>query len=415
MVTLSTEFIIRDKPPIILGNSDWNRVPMWGLIARHREDGREVALDVNTTSTILMLGSQGAGKSYALGSIMEKFVVPIKGGNQLPKPGCALAFHYSQSQDYKPELTLANQPNTNPKEQGMLDEWKILPVGIKEVIVITPKNLVDYRQKEYPHLKIVPLALHETEVSVGSYINLFGDAESTSFEMEVLLDLMEELRDNLSPERLINEIQNHKLLEERQKNLLLLKIRKASKYITKQSKIGELFKPGRLIIVDLRDEFLTKAMAFRIMLCILDVFQNAKADDGSIFPKILIADEAHEYANDPFLVENFVRLIRLMRHKSLTILIASQDPPSLDKRMKELASMTIMLNMETEAWVEDMAKAKMAIGKVPSSMFTGLESGQCMIWSRFATEGSFTKAPQPCVIGPRATMHGGFTKTAVAA
>jgi hypothetical protein len=76
--------------------------------------------------------------------------------------------------------------------------------------------------------------------------------------------------------------------------------------------------------------------------------------------------------------------------------------------------MTIMLNMETEEWVKDMARAKMAIQNVPASMFCGLESGQCWIWSRFATDPTFNKSPQPCVIGPRATMHGGFTKSAVA-
>ena len=402
------------KPPIILCNSDWNSVPQWGLLAQTCDaKAVRVGIDVNTTTCAIATGTQGAGKSYALKSILENYVMPIRGANELVVPGCALVFHQSQSQDYKPELTRMGEPNGNKRELEALAEWGITPTGAKEIVVLTPPKLVERRRAEFPTLQVEPLLINEQEASVESWLNLLGDASSSSPEIEVLLETMEDLRENLSMGALVERIVNNPLLEDAQKKFLQLKLKKATKFMTTGEGIMRHFRPGRVIIADLRDEFLSQTQAFRLLLVLLDVFQNARMDGGRLFPKILVADEAHEYANDAYLVRNFVRMVRLMRHKALTILIGSQDPMSIHATIKELSSLTIMLNSESDGWVKDMAAAKAPIGRVPTEFFCGLEPGECWIWSRFASHPEFTAKPQRCRIRPGASMHGGFTKVAV--
>lgn len=403
------------KPDVILGSQDFNNIPQWGRLAMATEErNRVVGLDLNTTLTSVMTGRQGAGKSYAVGSIVEMYTTQIPGINHLPKPGCAMIFHYSQSQDYKPEWTLMDRANSNPKEMEILQKlWGAEPIGAKEVVVVTPPALVEARKREFPTLQVFPLLLHEKEVGVDGYINLMGSAESTSLEMEVLLDIMEELRADLTPKSLLERISEHKFLTQAQKWVLHLKVRKATKFITDGDPIIRLFKPGRIVVVDLRDEFLYRSMAFRLMLCLLNVFQNAVDADGNKFPKILVADEAHEYATDPFLVEALVRLVRLMRHKALNILIASQDPPSLPAKIIELASLVFGLAMETAEWCRYLGECKTQFKRIDPEFFAELRAGECYVWSRVSTDPTFTTMPQRCQIRPRATMHGGFTKAAV--
>ena len=404
----------RNKPHVIVGNTDFDKAHMWTRLGRTvgGDRQREVGLDLNATTCGALLGDQGSGKSYNLGNIVEAFTTQIPGANFLPKPGCALVFHYSNSQDYKPEVTLMNRANENPKEIELLQKWGITPTGCKDVVVVCPQSQVAARRVEFPHLTIVPLLFHEEEVAVDSYINLMGDAASESFEIEVLMETMEELRDRLTVDNIEKAIAENKYLTEMQKNLLFLKIRKAKKFITTDQRIATVFRPGRVVVVDLRDEFMPKSTAFRLLLCLLNVFQNVTYG-GSIFPKVLVADEAHEYADDAFLCANLVRCVRLMRHKSLTILVASQDPPSLPRKLLELISWSIMLNMGTKKWVEYMADCKAPIGKVDASLFCGLPSGTGWLWGRNCSDPLFQDAPQKIIFRPRATMHGGFTKSAI--
>src|SRR5207247_8580260 len=91
--------------------------PQFGILGE--APGRKVALDLNQTHTISLFGVQGAGKSYTLGSIVEMACMPIPGVNVLPSPLAAVIFHYSPTQDYKPEFTSMVHPNPDP---GQIDQ-----------------------------------------------------------------------------------------------------------------------------------------------------------------------------------------------------------------------------------------------------------------------------------------------------
>ena len=54
-------------------------------------------------------------------------------------------------------------------------------------------------------------------------------------------------------------------------------------------------------------------------------------DDGEehTFNKLVVFDEAHKYIESPDLVAGLVEVVREMRHKGTSIMVASQDPPSV--------------------------------------------------------------------------------------
>jgi hypothetical protein len=59
--------------------------------------------------------------------------------------------------------------------------------------------------------------------------------------------------------------------------------------------------PGRLIIVDLRDEFIEKDEALGLFVVLLQIFSEATYEDHP-FNKLVVFDEAHKYIESPDLV-----------------------------------------------------------------------------------------------------------------
>src|SRR5262249_10212228 len=47
------------------------------------------------------------------------------------------------------------------------------------------------------------------------------------------------------------------------------------------------------------------------------------------FNKLVIFDEAHKYIDSPDLVGSLIEVVREMRHKGTSIMVASEDPPSV--------------------------------------------------------------------------------------
>jgi len=88
-----------------------------------------------------------------------------------------------------------------------------------------------------------------------------------------------------------------------------------------------VLRPGRLVIVDLRDELVEKDEALGLFVVLLQMFGEATYD-GRKFNKLVVFDEAHKYIDSPDLVAGLVEVVREMRHKGTSILVASQDPPS---------------------------------------------------------------------------------------
>lgn len=403
----------RPRYNIIFG-SDSTDSPQYGILGKTIGDrARTVALDLNATNTIAMFGNQGSGKSYSLGNIIEMGSQRLPHLNCLPKPACTIVFHYSRSPDYRPEWLTMRHPNINEDDlEALSSEYSAAPQGVEDLIVLTPAQVLDRCREEFPGVEVHPLVFGPDEVSIESWRNLMSSTASDSSETEVLMDIMSEYRHELSVARLMGLVEADELLSEEQKKRCKLALRKAGLFIQEGASIARFIKPGRIIVVDMRDEFLTKSLAFKVFLVLLQVASGV-LHEGVRFPKFLVADELHNYVKDPFLIERLVELIRLMRHKAMTILLASQDPIRLDEVIIELASMLILLGMDSPKWLAHIKSVKSTLENVHMHNLVELEAGQAYVWCRKCSEQQYTREAALMQLRRRATMHGGGTKTAV--
>src|SRR5258707_8335087 len=109
----------------------------------------------------------------------------------------------------------------------------------------------------------------------------------------------------------------------------------AEPYIDDARRLGNLLRPGRTVIVDLRDEWIEKDEALGLFVVMLRIFAATKFEARD-FNKLVVFDEAHKYITESDLIGQVVETIREMRHQATSVVIASQDPLSVPRAVIEL-------------------------------------------------------------------------------
>jgi DNA phosphorothioation-dependent restriction protein DptH len=152
-----------------------------------------------------------------------------------------------------------------------------------------------------------------------------GAIGSQSMYMRQINLIMRGLRDNLTLYALRSGIDNS-VLSDPLKELAQTRLLFASEYIDDKQRLQDLVRPGRLIIVDLRDEYIEKDEALGLFVVMLQIFSEA-IYQGSPFNKLVVFDEAHKYIENGDLVSGLVEVVREMRHKGTSIMVAVPRQP----------------------------------------------------------------------------------------
>ena len=223
--------------------------------------------------------------------------------------------------------------------------------------------------------------------------------------------LMRELRHDLCLEGLRRGIQQS-ALPDHIKDLATMRLDLAASYIDDSQRLGEILRPGRMIIVDLRDEFIEKDEALGLFVVLLQLFADTKYE-GKNFNKLVVFDEAHKYIDSPDLVAGLVEVVREMRHKGTSILVASQDPPSVPVSLMELSTQIIMHRFNSPAWLKHVQKANASLTSLTAEQMARLNPGEAYVWSSKATDSAFSRSTVKIICRPRVTRHGGATRTAL--
>jgi DNA phosphorothioation-dependent restriction protein DptH len=384
--------------------------PQYGLLGE--VSGRKIALDLNHTHTISLFGVQGGGKSYTLGTVIEMASMPLERINVLPSPLATVIFHYSPTQDYAPEFTSMINANSVDEEVRILRErYQANPEALKDVLILTPANKINERKSEYPDIEVMPIAFSASELKAAHWKFLMGAIGSQSMYMRQINLIMRGLRDNLTLDGLRTGIE-HSGLSDHLKELAQTRLLFASEYIDDNQRLQDLIRPGRLIIVDLRDEYIEKDEALGLFVVMLQIFSEATYQ-GSAFNKLVVFDEAHKYIENDDLVSGLIEVVREMRHKGTSIMVASQDPPSVPVSLIELSSQIIMHKFNSPAWLKHIQKANAALGELTSDKMSHLGTGEAYVWSSKASDDLFSRGAVKIKCRPRITRHGGGTKTAI--
>lgn len=372
--------------------------------------GKKIAMDLSETNTISLFGVQGGGKSYTIGTISEMVLKQFNQINLLPSPLAGVIFHYSESMDYEPEFTSMKYANDKVAEVSKLKErYGAEPDRIEDVIILTPKDKIDERRAEYPSIEVKPIAFNSKELNVQDWMFLLGAISNDSTYIKQLKAIMKDLRRDLSLDSITQSVEDSALLSNSQKALARQKLNFAGEYIDDKYTLRDSLKPGRLIIVDLRDEFIVKDEALGLFVIMLNIFSAVKNIDGAHFNKFIVFDEAHKYMGNKDLTENIVTAIREMRHKGVSIMIASQDPPSLPNEIIELSSIVLLHKFNSPQWLKHIQKSITQLSALSPADMSLLAPGEGFLWATKATDKGISSKPLKISTRPRVTKHGGAT------
>ncbi|WP_328465488.1 methylation-associated defense system ATP-binding protein MAD8 [Streptomyces sp. NBC_00448] len=393
---------------VFLGAS--HQTQQYGLLGMTA--GRQVALDLNETHTISLFGVQGGGKSYTLGSILEMASLPSPGVNQLSHPLASIVFHYSDTQDYAPEFTSMTRANSEAEQVAALRaRYGAEPAALSDVLLLAPADKVEERKAEYPDLEVRPLAFGSSELQAAHWRFLMGAIGNQAIYIRQLGRIMKAHRNDLTLEAIRQGV-DESSLSDSLKHLAFQRLDLAADYIDDNVRLKDLVRPGRLIIVDLRDEYIDKDEALGLFVVLMQLFADAR-QDGEPFNKLVVFDEAHKYIHSPDLVDGLVASVREMRHKGMSILVASQDPPSVPISLIELSNHMVLHKFTSPAWLKHLQKANAALAGLTPEKMAALKPGEAFVWSSKATDDAFTRGAVRIQCRPRVTQHGGATKMAV--
>ncbi|MGK4004028.1 hypothetical protein WMF31_15450 [Sorangium sp. So ce1036] len=383
----------------------------YGILGK--SGSQRVGLDLMGCNTISLFGVQGFGKSYTLGAIAEMASAKLPGINSLPSPLATVIFHYHKSDAYEPEFTTAISPNQKQSEvDRLLRDYGARPTGLDDVLLLAPEAKVEQRRKEYPGITVEPIKFSSSELKNDGWKFLLGAYGNDALYLRQLNAILRRHREVLTLEKLREELRDADL----SKAALRLaedRLKLAEPYIDDARSLGDLLRPGRTVIVDLRDEWIEKDEALELFVVMMRIFAAQKLD-GRDFNKLLVFDEAHKYISESELVAQVVETIREMRHHATSIVIASQDPLSVPRVVVELSTVLVLHRMTSPQWLKHLKTAITSLEGVSESHLSALAPGEALVWAQRSTDKRFSQRPQKITIRPRVTQHGGGTKTAVA-
>ncbi|MEU9001644.1 hypothetical protein [Streptomyces sp. NPDC048551] len=373
--------------------------------------GRKVAIDLDETHTISLFGVQGGGKSYTLGSIIEMASLPAPPVNRLPRPLATVVFHYSRTMDYAPEFISMARPNDDQAQLQVLKErYGAEPQALSDVLLLAPADQVADRRREFPDIDVQPLAFSSAELQASHWRFLMGAVGNQSTYIRQLTRIMKSNRNNLNLDVIRQGVADSGM-PDHVKQLAQERLNLAEDYIDDDARLTSLIRPGRLIIVDLRDEYIEKDEALGLFVVLMQLFAEARSGDEH-FNKLVVFDEAHKYIDSPDLVAGLVETVREMRHKGMSILVASQDPPSVPISLIELSDHVILHKFTSPSWLKHLQKANTAFAGLRSEQMAQLQPGEAYVWASKSTDPAFTHGAVRMRCRPRVTRHGGGTKTA---
>jgi len=386
--------------------------PQFGLLGQvAAETWRKVALDLNGCNTLSVFGVQGSGKSYTLGTIIEMATRPLPRLNVLPRPLATVVFHYHQTQDYPPEFVTMDRPNDDAAQVSALaDAWGAAPAALEDVLVLTTADMVSHRQREFPRARVAPIAFGSAELTVADWRFLMGATGSDALYLKLLNEVMRKARGAMTLEAIHAGLADAPL-SDNQRALAETRLEFAARFIDDGQALRDLVRPGRLIVVDLRDEFIEQDQALGLFVTMLNVFAGAGMGDEH-FNKLIVFDEAHKYMGGP-LISHVVGVIREMRHKGVSVVVASQDPVNVPQAVIELSSAVVLHRFNAPSWLRHIQKSLVALAELTPPMMAALQPGEALVWANRASDPVFTRRAVKVRLRPRVTKHGGGTRTAV--
>lgn len=376
-------------------------------------DHKVVGIDLDRPNTTLLFGVQGSGKSYTLQLLIESALVSSPALNALPSPPCVVVFHYSPDRAYGPEALKMVNANDDAEQVAKLQSlWMSSPAKVTDVVHLCQERKVPLRKSQSPEgVQVQAVLAGMKELTFEDWLVLLGAVGEESEYLQTIFLILERCVDagSITIDAVRRGVEASRL-SSADKDRASLRLDFLAQFVRDDGDLTSLVKPGRLIVVDLRD--ITKESAFRLIVVLMRLFGQAKLPGGGICPKILCLDEFHVYAQDDSLVSELDRTVRMMRHSSTSIIFASQDPCLVKPTIIELASIigiNRIISPRHTAW---LGQYNEAMRELKTGDLKRLMPGQGYWWSRDCSDPALSEAPFLVHFRPAYTKPTGSTKTA---
>jgi DNA helicase HerA-like ATPase len=164
---------------------------------------------------------------------------------------------------------------------------------------------------------------------------------------------------------------------------------------------GEIIRPGRALIVDLRQPLFNKSDALRFFLVCASQISQVQGK----FNKLIVFDEAHEYLSDEF-GERVEARIRQMRHEGTSYVFATQDVASIPSTIRRFVTTRFVFNLGTRENIDDLLRFA---PEFKGQRLQGMAAGYCLLQANLSTN-NFFERPRLIHVRPRVTQHGGGSR-----
>jgi hypothetical protein len=256
------------------------RVPVeqYGVLGRGA--GAAVGVDLGGALAVAIVGVQGSGKTNTAATLLEMATTPLPGVNILPRPLAAMAIHYNNSERMGPEFAAMVEPATGPEAARLSAQYGARPRGLEDVVVLVPSTRLAQREREYPRHDVRPLVFGPDELDQRAWRHLMNADGNTSVYLQKLIALMRDCGDSLTIELLREKIARASFSavdRERVGGRLAF----ALEFVREGARLSALIRPGRLLIVDLRDPLRDRVDALGVIMVLLSIMESAGRDATS--------------------------------------------------------------------------------------------------------------------------------------
>jgi len=352
-----------------------------------------------------IFGYMGSGKSYLLGVIVEAALESIPQINELPVPLAVVIFNYRRNASDRFELSsLALSNQEAPDIVRLATDYGAVPQPVRDIhILCLPGELTSARLQEYGGLTASELFFDPATLTVEDWELLMGEPGSDAVFARTIRHALRELyaSGKITLEDLEHRVSG--MLRGQSRTAAQLRFDFVRRYLSKErgAAFSQLVKPGRVVILDLRQPLFNKSDALRFFLVCSDYVSQVQGQ----FNKLVVFDEAHEYLSDEF-GERMDARIRLMRHEGTSYIFATQDISSIPSAVRRFITTRFVFDLGTRENIEDLLKF--------APEFKGydlqrMDTGHCLVQANQSIRGIFGR-PRMVHIRPRVTQHGGASR-----
>ncbi|KNF06529.1 hypothetical protein, variant 2 [Puccinia striiformis f. sp. tritici PST-78] len=260
----------------------------------------------------------------------------------LPKPLAGLCLHYDRgSVNYPCESAYLGLPAT--RAQLGAKSTSSVPV----TVLVSPTCLETMRKiyKPLTGVKVMPFYLSTSNLNSSRMLTLMGFDDSVI--MPLYLQRAMTILRTMGADRFNYNVFKKKMSKEplnpAQECSYKMRIEMLDSYLTNQKSVNvsSYFKPGHLVIVDLRDPFTNSSLVIALFEIIVGLFVEQRMETGKVLPRF---------------TDSMTSLIRQQRHFGIRTIISTQEPTVVPDAILDLVSFLVLHRFNSPSWIKHLSK-----------------------------------------------------------